>query len=310
MRALLQEIRAVLVEEEIKGLALELQNRMQDLLGNPLSVAKGKELAKWLEGNFFFQGSKTPKGGKELKKLLSFLHQRLNVGMGQVLDLEKFRPSIEVDWKNVSDHLGDIVKLFTAEGGKSVPKEIKVGANTYRNLVGFSESKAKEYIEALEQVFASLKGWRKKALAGGITVALAGPKDFHGTAGGKYKVDEDVLYVRATPNVLKRTLGTYGAFDYIIVHELGHRYWYKRKPQVDFDRSEWWTSKYSRKEGESFAELFALTNFGIAGYGDQKVYDRFEEYMTTGKSGDTEPVELPAHLRKLFDKPKWQGHKD
>jgi hypothetical protein len=160
-----------------------------------------------------------------------------------------------------------------------VPKELKVGGNTYLNLVGFDEKKLKTYVAALEKVFDEVKGWRRKALSGGIRVALAGPSEFHGTAAGVYKSAQDTLFVRATPNVLKRTQGTYGAFDYIIVHELGHRYDRKVGPGFDFERQEWWTSRYSQKEGETFAELFAISNFGMKGDWNQAVVEKFNELM-------------------------------
>lgn len=274
----------------IASLADQLERGMKDLLDGPLDARKGQGLAQWLEDNFAFLGSKTPKGGKDLKEDLNRLHWWLKAGISQHQDPEKVRPTIEGAWEKVRTRLTEAVNLFTEEGGKVVPKEVKVGANTYLNLSGFSEAQIKGYIKALEQVFDELKGWRKKALAGGLKIALAGPKEFRGTSSGKYKSNEDVLYVKATPAVLKRTRGTYAAFDYIIIHELGHRYDFKMRPKEDFDKSHWWTSKYSRTEGESFAELFAISNFGLTGSWDQAVIERFEEYMTSGKVSELEPV--------------------
>lgn len=156
-----------------------------------------------------------------------------------------------------------------------------------------------EYIDALEAVFAEVKGWRRKAFDGGLKVALAGPDKFRGTAGGTYKSAEDTMYVRATPKVLKRTRGTYGAFDYIIIHELGHRYEYKHRTtvDVDFDKSEWVTTPYSRKEGEAFAELFALSNFGMKGDWDEKI-KKFDDLMSAAKT--TQRGELPPHLKAML----------
>jgi len=281
------------------GLADQFETKIRDLLDGPLDSQKGKALAAWMSDNFHFKGSKTPKGGKDLKNTLSMLHWALDVGLGQGGNPEVLRPTIESDWSQIQPKLNDLVKLFTEEGGKVVPKEVKVGANTYRNLSGFPEKQLDDYIKALEAVFDELKGWRKKALAGGLEVALAGPGEFRGTSSGKYKSSEDVLYVRATPKILKRSRGTYAAFDYIIVHELGHRYEYKRRPSIDFERQEWFTSPYSQKEGEAFAELFAISNFGIKGSWKQETVDRFENFMTTGKVTEHEPVELPPHLKAL-----------
>lgn len=280
----------------VAGLGDQLEAKMRDLLDGPLEASKSTDLADWLETNFFFQGSKTPKGQKGLKDDVNRLHWWLKNGIRQHQDPEKLRPTLEDAWARVKAHIDDFVKNFSEEGGKKVPKEIQVGGNTYINVSGFSEAQLQTYAKSLEQVFDELKGWRKKALGGGVKIALAGPREFHGTVGGKYKSGEDTLYVRATPQVFKRSRGTYGAFDYIIIHELGHRYERKHSVPIDFDRQEWWTSKYSRNEGESFAELFALSNFDIKGQGDPAILDRFEAVMA-GRDDPAKP-ELPPHLQK------------
>lgn len=272
---------------------------MADLLGDrPLEERKGKAVAEWLRAHFRFDVARTPKGGKALKEALDALHWYLAHGN----PLESYREAIEGKWEGLRRHLDEVVRLFTDEGGRSVPKELRLGSNTYLNEVGFDAARLSEYASGLEQVFSEVKGWRRKALSGGLTVVLASPKAFSGTAAGKYLSSEDRMLVRATPAILKRTRGTYGAFDYIIVHELGHRYEYRLRPRIDFDRSEWWTTRYSQKEGEAFAELFAMTNFGLPAPGKEDVLARFEEAMTSGKVPETEPRELPEHLRRFMGK--------
>lgn len=284
----------------LAGLAQDAKRRFDDLLRDqPLDDRKAVALAGWLAENFHFQVSRTPKGAKAFKDALDALHWYLKNGK----PVESYRASIEGKWADLAGKIDEAVRLLTDEGGKRVPKELKVGQNTYENEVGFDEAKLAEYAENLEKVFRELKGWRKKALTGGLRVVLASPKSFGGTAGGKYKSADDVLLVRATPAVLKRTRGTYGAFDYIIVHELGHRFDHKFRPKADWDKSEWQTTQYSSKSGEeAFAELFALTNFGLPVSGKEDVLARFEEFMETGKIPTTEPRELPEHLRRLLDR--------
>lgn len=260
------------------GLADQFQGKVHDLLNGPLSASEGRALADWLSDNFHFEGSKTPKGGKALKELLQKFHWFLNVGLDQA-NPETQRDTIESVWEDLQPQLGLLVKLFSEEGGKVVPKEITLGGNLYKNLSGFPEKALRDYAKALESVFEGLKGWRKKALSGGVVVALAGPQEFRGTTSGKYKSNEDILYVRATPNILKRSRGSYASFDYIITHELGHRYEYKHPVRADFDQPEWYTSAYSRTEGEAFAELFALSNFDLKGPWNSEVLDRFEDRM-------------------------------
>lgn len=279
------------------------ESKMQEFLEKPLDPAEGKELARWVVANFHFQTAKTPKGGKALKEALDKLHWFLSSGLSQQADPEKLRPTIESAWSSIKAQLDETVKLLSDEGGRVVPKELKLGANTYSNVSGFQSDQLAKYAEALEDVFRELRGWRGKALVGGLKVALAGPKEFRGTSAGKFKSQEDVLYVRATPQILKRTRGTYAAFDYIIVHELGHRYDYKYRPREDFDKPRWWTSKYSRNEGESFAELFAISNFNLTGPWDSSVLDRFEDYMTTGRVEERseEEVERIEKVRGRFE---------
>lgn len=211
---------------------------------------------------------------------------------------EKARTEIESFWKDdIKPHLAKIVTLFTDEGGKVVPKELTLSGVTYVNEVGVDAASVEKYAKRLEVIFNSITGWRAKALRSGLKVILASPRQFRGTVGGKYKRNEDALYIRTTPNVLKRGEG-YGSFEYIIVHELGHRFERYNRIAIDFDKVEWWTTKYSRNEGEAFAELFALGHFGTRGTWDPAVVDRFEQAMT-GQDSHTELPELPEHLRRF-----------
>ena len=194
------------------------------------------------------------------------------------------------------------------------PAEVRIGENVYLNKSNFAESQLHKYADALESVFGELRGWRKRALEGGITVALAGPKEFRGTAAGTYRSREDVLYVRATPTVFKRAKGTYGSADYILVHEIGHRFDYKFKTPEDFDREFWHTTNYSTKENlsgstEAFAELFALSNFGmlpgdvgregIGGKWDLQKLERFDLLMAEYAWKAVARLPIPPHLLKF-----------
>lgn len=280
------------------GLVEDLTGKLQAFLRDePLDGDKAIEIAHWLEQNFYFLTPKTPKGQKALKELVNKLHWWMKAGVKMHGQGPGLRNTIEDIWKDLEPKLSDLAKYFSAEGGKVVPKELKLGGNTFINVAGFEEKKLHEYATRLEAIFKDLRGWRKKALGGGVTVVLASPKEFHGTAGGKYRSEGDQLLVRATPDVLKRSGSSYGSFEYIIVHELGHRYERKHHVPVDFDKQNWWTSKYSRNEGESFAELFALSNFGTTGQGDPETLERFEAVMA-GRDDPARP-ELPSHLKHL-----------
>ena len=271
------------------GLEQELSQRMNKLFSSPYDDGDAAEVAKWFKNTFRFDTAKTPPGQKKLKELASKFHWHLNAGSKQNVggDVPKvwrgnesnFKYAADIWAKELKPLAADLVRYFSDEGIKVVPKEVEVGGHTYLNLVGFDGKALGKIIQSLESVFDQVKDWRRKALSG-LKVALADPRHFHGTAGGKYKSSEDTLYVRATPAVLKRTRGTYGAFDYILVHELGHRYDRKHGTKVDFDQQEWWTTPYSKNGGdEPFAELFALSNFGMTGTWGP-VLEKFEQIMS------------------------------
>jgi hypothetical protein len=274
----------------LAGLGEDLSQKMTDLLQGEYDLSKARSVAAWLKANFRFGSPKTPPGQKALKKDIDALHWYMAHGEAT------YRASIESTWAKIQPHLADLVRYFTDEGGFVVPSKIQVGANTYLNQAGLNEQALNTYIKRLEPIFQSISGWRQKALTGGLKIVLASPKDFSGTAGGKYKDSEDALYVRTTPAVLKRGEG-YASFEYILVHEMGHRFERKNHLPTDFDRVEWYSTRYSYKEGEAFAELFALGHFGIRGTWDPKV-ERFEKVMT-GHPVEARPG-LPEHLRKFI----------
>lgn len=269
------------------GLGDDLQHRMNDLLQD-FDAGKAKDLGEWLDVNFRVNSPKTPKGGKELKdrlqRLVWVLRYRASQSVGDPADVaKKVRAEVESDWRLIEPQLPQLVAGFTDEGGKVVPKSITIGSATYVNEVGVDAASVEKYATRLDAIFRSITGWRSKAMKGGLKVVLASPRNFRGTAAGNYRQSEDALYVRATPNILKRGAG-YASFEYVIVHELGHRYERLNSLPEDFDKPQWWTTRYSRTEGlggsEGFAELFALGHFDLKGSWDPGIIERFEQVMT------------------------------
>lgn len=288
------------------ALGEDLRRKMNALLRS-YNEGDAKALGAWIESNFRINSPKTPRGMKKLKdvaqKMVWVLKHRASDAPNRPGNMDKVRDEVASDWAKIEPHLATFAARFTDEGGTVVPKELSVGGTTYVNKAGLSEPNMRKYIKRLEAILSSLKGWRSKAVKGGLKVVLASPKDFRGTAGGKYKENEDALYVRTTPAVLKRGAG-YASFEYILVHELGHRYDKKYGTGgIDFDQQQWWTTKYSRNESfgplsEPFAELFALGHFDLKGSWDATV-DKFEALMA-GRD-DPEKPRLPPHLQKLLD---------
>jgi len=240
-----------------------------------VTVAGAKELSKWFKDNFAIGMTRTPRGQKNNK--LSFERLIRIIGHG------RWDTQAEGEWQRIHNNLDEIVKYFS--NSKSVPKEIKGKHATYLNYKGLSEKSLNNYVKKLDRVFGDLKGWRKAALtaSGGLTVALAGAGDFRGTASGKYKVDKDILYVKATPAITKRDKG-YASPEYIVIHELGHRYDYKVR-SISLPVPTYYTTRYSVSGGgdEVFAELFALGHFGITETDrkwDSDMQDHFEKMMS------------------------------
>lgn len=260
--------------------------------GYELSKTIGATFAKWFTDNFRVDTRTTPRGGKKLKEEA----QRLLYWCKTGGDFPGGPDNLRTEWERFQPLLPQFMEMFSLEGGgANVPKEMKGTYATYLNDRGISKKRFEEYVKVLEQVFGALRGWRQKALVGDFRVGLAGPDKFRGTSAGRYGSEEDILWIRATPKVMRRSGGTYASPEYIMIHELGHRY--ERKNYVkDFDSSQWWTTNYSRVDGmagsEAFAELFALGHFGITserGRDFSSVLDKFERVMTTGKTAAVMP---------------------
>lgn len=262
----------------------DLSRRVERLL-TKFDAREAQDLAAWILGNFRIDSPKTPAGGKAVKeKMQRFVWVLKNRhSQSQNPDPEGIVVELRRDWEEVAKNLGVLTK-FTDEGGSVVPREWNHGGILYVNDVGAAEATFEKYVKRLASVFSSLAGWRAKALKGQLTVVLKPPSVFRGTVSGKYVRGDDQLWVRATPTILKRAQG-YASFEYILTHELGHRYERYHRLPMDFDRPEWWTSRYSRDEGESFAELFAIGHFGYTGTWDRTRVERFEAVMVGKEEG-------------------------
>ncbi len=256
-----------------------------------------REVAAWFRKHFRVDSAKTPKGQKRLKEeaqaFLNALEQ-----FGSPGGWTSPAALIHLDdgpWgRTLSKELDALVESFTGEGDAAKGKkeqvvELKLAHATYVNRAATSEVNFRKYAQKVDDVYGRIKGWRKKALRGSLTVVFQGAGQMDKQ--GKYISSKDEMWVKATPAVMKRGEGSYGSPDYILVHELGHRYEHFNRLPTDFDRPEWITTRYSRTESlagsEPFAELFALGHYGIKGDWDPAVVDRFEGVMT-GQKEDTE----------------------
>jgi hypothetical protein len=291
------DARHVLARYLTAALEQDFEKKVEELLAyapaNPPPKAV-RDFRNWLADTFHFQTRTTPKGYKREKEELDRFYRALEVGesgidlpphlqaMGSGLLPGAFTHTLESLWSQMRSYVPTWVSVFSSSEGaaKPVTRKVERGGHTFINEVGASDKKFEEMIRTIEGVFADLRGWRKKALAGGVVTVFKGPKDFHGTASGIFKRALDQLWIRATPGGrIDRAGSGYGGLAYVITHELGHRYEDKNPLPEDFERAEWVSSRYSLKEGEKFAELFALSNFGITNQGHPETIERFVALM-------------------------------
>jgi hypothetical protein len=278
------------LEQRVETLLQTVQKQKQQGLSWEVAHQPTEDFKKWFLQTFFIERSTTPKGGKVLKEQAKKLLWLLTAGVHQRESLS----SSQQEWASFQPLLPQFIRMFADVRNDAsedvqqgnILREYKTSLATYRNDRGLASKTFLVYVQILEQVFKSLKGWRAKALQGNLTVSFAGPAQFRGTSAGKYVEATDTLMVRATPTIMKRSPGKYGSPEYIFVHELGHRYDHKISTGVDFQSEAWYTTRYSRTEGfsrlsEAFAELFALGHYDMRNVrGDfGAVVDKFEALM-------------------------------
>ena len=248
------------------------------------------EFAIWFRKHFGrVDSTKTPRGQKRLKEeAVSFLKALELYGSGGGTSFSGVLKNIKSGpWgRTLAENLDALVQYFTVEGNTDVGKrapvvELKLSHAVYLNKSIASEANFQKYAQAIDTTFGQVKGWRSKALKGNLKVVFQGASQMK--TQGKYVQAKDEMWVKATPAIMKRSGGAYASPQYILVHELGHRYEKFNSLPTDFDQAKWWTTRYSRTQSfggsESFAELFALGHFKIKGDWDPSVLDRFEDVM-------------------------------
>jgi hypothetical protein len=274
--------------------------------------ARLADLAHWFRQNFRVDTAKTPRGQKRLKEEAArFLSVLETYSRSGGTTYTKALDGVLNIWKGIERDLPALVKHFTSEGYASQGKEealseIQGQHATYFNRATMSNANFKKYAKRLDQLFGELRGWRKKALRGNLKVVFMGAGAMKSQ--GKYRESSDEMWVKATPKILQRASRGYASPEYIIIHELGHRYEKFNRPPQDFDRMEWKTTRYSWNDGESFAELFALGHFDLKGPWSQDTVHRFEDIMSgherTAKELRDYLLEGPSqeHYAEQFEK--------
>jgi hypothetical protein len=168
--------------------------------------------------------------------------------------------------------LNDLKKLLP----KKENLKIETANAIYINDSFISENKFKDYVDEIEKLLNSLKGFHRKALKPKLHIKFI-PKNILKVK-AKYKANigntiEDELWISSS--VIPGN--EYASLSYIIVHELGHRYLNYNRVNFNYNSREWSTTRYSMTsyvtEEEPFAELFALSHFKYKG----KPFDDYKE---------------------------------
>lgn len=203
---------------------------------------------------------KAPRGMKKLIADLLFIEKQFNAADQFRLDTNQG----SMLWDNIRNTISrwspEDVNLINAKLSSKEGEDImKLNGVTYVNRSVLSDKGFKEKVKIADGVLRSLKGFHKKALLN-LTVHFV--KRAESKTAARYLQAKDIIVIR--PDRAKNNPG-YGHFPYVLVHELGHRYEKFHRQRVEFDRQEWWTTKYSQRDtmsgGEQFAELFALSNW-------------------------------------------------
>jgi hypothetical protein len=147
-------------------------------------------------------------------------------------------------------------------------ENLTIGNLTFINDSLMAESRFKLTSKKISEFLDKFTGFHKKALTGKFEIYFK-PADAL-RAKATYKSQLDQIWIKET---YAREIDTvaYASLLYIIVHELGHRYEYKHGSPSGFVASKFYTTRYSQTDTmsfgtESFAEIFAISFFGVQKY--------------------------------------------
>lgn len=216
------------------------------------------DLKQWLEP-FQLDTGKAPRGFKDKWNDLKFINRNINTVFGVMHDNIKNSFS---RWSK--DDIDEIVTKLGSKNKKTI--EVKGKYATFKNFSNMADKTFIKRANDLDKHLSTLKGVHKKALnVKPLEVHFVKKEVSKATA--VYKSEEDKIFIRSDRKAIDGD--GYGSFNYIITHELGHRF---ERLIKYYDRLEHdYTTRYSRADSfqsEAFAELFALSHYGIKKYPD------------------------------------------
>lgn len=215
-----------------------------------------------------FNVSRAPAGLKSEQVLLSNMLRNYPLHKASPPDanfMSKFE-KLHVDWWN--SHTDERLRLlkdkFTAKSTQ--PSTVKTANATYTKDFPGSYNRFKECITHVDQFISTLQGPQAKAAKG---VKIIFSKKFSAIQDGMDQVAEyqprtDTIVIN--PDKVVNSGSVYMSMNYVVLHELGHRYLKLHPQKWNIDEDRWATTPYSKVKGpnqkeEKFAELFAMAKW-------------------------------------------------
>jgi hypothetical protein len=244
---------------------------------NSIKNFKGTEndynnLVNWIDSLNLKQG-KAPRGyAKEYQDLIKIKNQIETINKWYKGDITKSNSINIIDFllKSIRPVIEDITKELSLDNDNILELEL-TNANFYNeSLMPYKdfENKSKQ----IDSFLNKLIGIYKKSLNPRLDIYFVKSSLIKSKA--KYSNEKDAIIIN--PSKIE-TGDQYAGFNYIIVHELGHRYLRYNKVNFNYDSTEWITTDYSKVDSmqgeEKFAELFALSLFNYKG----KPFDSFQD---------------------------------
>lgn len=235
----------------------ELNNTELKKLGYSLANFQEEQMFDFVKFiSHFSRSGKAPKGMKKDKEKVDLLHKM--VEMHRNTGLISGNIAAVFSYYQDKESMDKLVDSFTV---KEKIHKLKMGRITFVNESSMGN---KRFDSSAKEIFATLK-----SLKGFHRLAIEKPLEIHFKKASQlrskatYKSIEDEIWIKdsAKPDPEEQ----YGHLQYIIIHELGHRFERKNGHPEDFREYDSYTTRYSRAESmsgcEAFAELFALSHW-------------------------------------------------
>jgi hypothetical protein len=235
----------------------ELNNSELKELGYSIRDFDDSKIDAFIQfASHFPKSGKAPKGMKKEKENVEFMHR--------MADLYKESGLVSFNLPGFLSHYQDkesmdlLIDSFTL---KDKMHKLKMGRVTFVNESSMGNKRFESTSKDIFSTLKSLKGFHRKIIDTPIEIHFKKSGDLRAKA--QYKGEKDQLWIKDSAKIDPEE--RYGYLQYIIIHELGHRFEGKHGHPDGFNEYSSYTTKYSRVDNmsgnEAFAELFALSHW-------------------------------------------------